>query len=80
MACDLGRFLINLVYEKNISSCKNQQCKNANHFADMPPKGFKCKQCGHCCLNLRDAFSTCATDDDVKRLGKYRPVRYSGMG
>ena len=32
---------------------------------DMPPKGFKCKQCGNCCLNLYDAFSTCATEDDI---------------
>ena len=33
---------------------------------DMPPKDFKCKQCGNCCLNLYDAFSTCATDEDIK--------------
>jgi len=31
----------------------------------MPPKGFKCIQCGNCCLNLYDAFSTCATEDDI---------------
>ena len=31
----------------------------------MPPKDFKCKQCGHCCQNLYDAFSTCATEDDI---------------
>lgn len=30
----------------------------------MPPKGFSCKQCGNCCLNL-DAYQTCATDEDV---------------
>ena len=34
--------------------------------SDMPPKGFKCKQCGNCCLNLYDAFSTCATDEDIR--------------
>ena len=33
----------------------------------MPPPDFKCKQCGNCCLNLRDAFETCATDQDVQR-------------
>ena len=33
----------------------------------MPPKGFICKQCGNCCLNLRDAFETCATNEDVQR-------------
>jgi Fe-S-cluster containining protein len=33
---------------------------------DMPPKNFKCKQCGNCCLNLYDAFSTCAADQDIK--------------
>ena len=32
----------------------------------MPPKDFKCIQCGNCCLNLRDAFSTCATEDDIR--------------
>ena len=32
----------------------------------MPPKGFKCKQCGQCCLNLLDAFQTSATDQDIK--------------
>ena len=41
---------------------------------DMPPTDFKCKQCGNCCLNLRDAFSTCATDQDIQmweREGRY---------
>ena len=33
----------------------------------MPPEDFKCKQCGNCCLNLSDAFETCAEDQDVKR-------------
>jgi Fe-S-cluster containining protein len=32
---------------------------------DMPPKDFKCIQCGNCCMNLYDAFSTCATEDDI---------------
>jgi len=32
----------------------------------MPPKDFKCKQCGNCCLNLGDAFQTCATDEDIQ--------------
>ena len=32
----------------------------------MPPKDFKCKQCGQCCLNLLDAFSTSATEDDIR--------------
>jgi len=32
----------------------------------MPPKDFKCKQCGNCCLSLGDAFQTCATDEDIK--------------
>ena len=26
---------------------------------------FQCKQCGNCCLNL-DAFSTCATEADIR--------------
>ena len=32
----------------------------------MPPEDFKCRQCGNCCLNLYDAFTTCATDEDVQ--------------
>jgi len=28
---------------------------------------FKCLQCGQCCLNLHDAFTTCATEGDVRR-------------
>jgi Fe-S-cluster containining protein len=30
----------------------------------MPPEGFDCKQCGHCCLNL-GAYQTCATEEDI---------------
>ena len=39
----------------------------------MPPDGFKCKQCGNCCLNL-NAFYSCASEADVKRweeTGRY---------
>jgi len=32
----------------------------------MPPKDFKCKKCGQRCLNLLDAFTTCATDEDFE--------------
>jgi len=32
----------------------------------MPLKNFRCKQCGNCCLNLYDAFSTCATEEDIQ--------------
>ena len=28
---------------------------------------FKCLQCGHCCLNLSDAYQTSVPDSDVKR-------------
>lgn len=31
----------------------------------MPPKDFKCKQCGNCCLNLNDAFQTSVSDEDI---------------
>ncbi len=31
----------------------------------MPPKIFKCKQCGNCCLNLNDAFQTSVTGQDI---------------
>ena len=33
----------------------------------MPPAGFKCKQCGNCCLNLSGAIDACATEEDVRR-------------
>jgi hypothetical protein len=33
----------------------------------MIPENFKCIQCGNCCLNLSDAFGTCAADGDVRR-------------
>ena len=28
---------------------------------------FKCVQCGHCCLNLPDAYQTSVPDSDVRR-------------
>ncbi len=31
----------------------------------MPPKTFKCKQCGNCCLNLSDAFQTSVSDEEI---------------
>ena len=31
----------------------------------MPPENFKCNQCGNCCINLGDAFSTCTTEEDL---------------
>ncbi|MBC8440559.1 MAG: YkgJ family cysteine cluster protein [Deltaproteobacteria bacterium] len=31
----------------------------------MPPKTFKCKQCGNCCLNLSDAFQTSVSDEEM---------------
>ena len=40
----------------------------------MTQRGFVCRQCGQCCLNLGDAFTTCATDEDVRRweaAGRY---------
>ena len=33
----------------------------------MGQRGFQCRQCGHCCLHLSGAFSTCATGADVRR-------------
>jgi hypothetical protein len=35
----------------------------------MLPKSYICKQCGQCCLNLLDIFTTCATDEDFKMWG-----------
>ena len=32
----------------------------------MPPKGFNCKQCGNCCLNLSGAIDVCATEEDIR--------------
>ena len=38
---------------------------NVTLWIHMPPQNFKCKQCGHCCLNLIDAFQTSVSDEDV---------------
>lgn len=35
----------------------------------MPPKGFKCKQCGKCCFFF-DAYTTTVSDQDVKMWKK----------
>lgn len=32
----------------------------------MYPRGFVCKRCGHCCLNL-DAYATTCTAEDFRR-------------
>jgi len=40
----------------------------------MPPKTFKCIQCGNCCLNLSDAFQTSVSDEDIamwEREGRF---------
>ena len=31
----------------------------------MPPKNFKCIQCGNCCINLSDAFQTSVSDEEI---------------
>jgi len=36
----------------------------------MPPKGFSCTQCGHCCLNL-GAYQICATEADIAMWEAY---------
>jgi len=33
--------------------------------SSMPPKSFRCKQCGHCCLNLLEAYYTSIPQDDI---------------
>ncbi|PLX89249.1 MAG: hypothetical protein C0618_01690 [Desulfuromonas sp.] len=33
----------------------------------MTTEGFDCRQCGHCCLNLKDAYSGCVDESDLKR-------------
>ncbi len=32
----------------------------------MPPKDFKCKQCGNCCLNLSGAINACVSEKDLQ--------------
>lgn len=32
----------------------------------MPPKNFKCKRCGNCCLNLTEAYQTSVSDEDIE--------------
>jgi hypothetical protein len=31
--------------------------------------GFRCRQCGHCCINVSGAFSACATDAELESGG-----------
>jgi len=40
----------------------------------MPTDDFKCKQCGHCCLDL-NAFATCAA-----LVARYRPPERGRVG
>lgn len=40
---------------------------------------FNCKQCGHCCINLSDAYCNCVLDEDVIRWeseGRYDILRF----
>jgi hypothetical protein len=30
-------------------------------------RAFKCRCCGHCCLNLADAYNGCVSDADLER-------------
>jgi len=34
-------------------------------LCEMTLPKFECKQCGNCCLNLWDAFCTCANEADI---------------
>jgi len=36
----------------------------------MPPKGFKCKRCGNCCIKLIDSFQGTAEKSDIKNWEK----------
>jgi Fe-S-cluster containining protein len=33
----------------------------------MKQSSFKCRQCGHCCINVSGAFAACATEADIER-------------
>ena len=33
----------------------------------MSRTSFSCRRCGHCCLNLVDAYRGCVSDADLKR-------------
>lgn len=33
---------------------------------DMLPKDCQCKQCGYCCIDLSDAFTTTAYEEDIQ--------------
>lgn len=36
----------------------------------MSRRPFNCLRCGHCCLNLIDAYRGCISDDDLQRWKK----------
>lgn len=44
----------------------------------MPPQGFACKRCGHCCNNLDDSFKNAVDRHDLARwvaAGRWDIVR-----
>lgn len=36
----------------------------------MSRRAFSCRRCGHCCLNLVDAYRGCVSDTDLERWRK----------
>ena len=41
--------------------------RNVGIWVETEMEKFKCIQCGHCCLNLYDAYSTTAYEEDLVR-------------
>ncbi len=49
------------------SVAKNPKTGVAGLLVETEMEKFKCVQCGHCCLDLSDAYQTSVPDSDVKR-------------
>jgi Fe-S-cluster containining protein len=50
--------------EGDICRVHRLPCKSIE--GSMPPAGFRCKQCGRCCLDLCDAYQASASDEDIE--------------
>jgi Fe-S-cluster containining protein len=64
-----------MIEERNCSGKRNSHSAGSNsgqQRGSMPRNRFECRQCGNCCLTLKDAFAACATEADVSRWEEAR--------
>jgi Fe-S-cluster containining protein len=49
------------------SVAKHPKTGSTELMVETEMEKFKCIQCGHCCLNLSDAYQTSVPESDIKR-------------